>query len=126
MGGPDVPGIGFAIGMERLALIMPPVRETRPKLFLACVGEGASAFRVPLLKAFSQNNLPLLYSADPKSLKSQMRHADSLGAAYVLILAGDELQKGIILLRNMRDGSQSELPLDVASLPQRLEKLLVE
>jgi histidyl-tRNA synthetase len=126
MGGPDVPGIGFAIGMERLALLMPPVKETKPKLFLACVGEAALAFRVPMLRAFSQNNLPLLYAADPKSLKSQMRYADSLGAAYVLILAEDELQKGIILLRNMRDGSQSELPLDVTSLPQRLEKLLLE
>ena len=53
----------------------------------------------------------------PRSLKSQMKYANSLGADYVLILGDEEVGKGIVLLRNMADGSQRELPLDVEGLP---------
>jgi histidyl-tRNA synthetase len=59
----------------------------------------------------------LAYAPSATSLKSQMKYANSLGAEYVLILGEEELGKGIVLLRNMADGSQKELRLDVESLP---------
>jgi histidyl-tRNA synthetase len=52
-----------------------------------------------------------------------MKHADSLGASYALILGEEEVRKGIILARNMKDGSQKELPLDVAGLPGAVARL---
>jgi histidyl-tRNA synthetase len=127
MGGPSVPGIGFAIGMERLASLMTASGATgRPRYFLAAIGEQAAACRVQIVKAFALHDLPISYAPDPKSLKSQMRHADAIGASYVLILGEEELQKNVILVRNMQSGTQSEVPLDIATLPERLKQLLLE
>jgi histidyl-tRNA synthetase len=127
MGGPSVPGIGFAIGMERLALIMSSSQISKgPKYFLALIGDKAAAYRIPVIKALAERDIPISYSPNPKSLKSQMRHADSIGTDYVMILGEGELEKGIILVRNMRSGNQAELPLDTTSLAGRLQTLVLE
>ena len=127
MGGPSVPGIGFAVGMERLASLMGESRATgRPRYFLASVGEKATPLRIPIVRALAEHGLPISYAPDPRSLKSQMRHADAIKADYVLILGEGELERGIMLVRNMRSGAQAELPLDIATLPDRLKQLLLE
>lgn len=127
MGGPSVPGIGFAIGMERLASLMSPSEVLKgPRYFLALIGDRAVAYRIPVIKALIERDIPISYSPDPKSLKSQMRHADSIGADYAMILGEGELEKGIILVRNMRSGNQAELPLDTASLARELQTLILE
>ena len=118
MGGPSVPGCGFAIGMERLSLLLPGLPQKQaPLYFLATLGEQAGEWLIPILTAFVASDMPLAYAAPGKSLKSQMKYAHGLGADYVLILAEEELSKGIILLRDMKDGTQKELPLDAATLP---------
>lgn len=118
MGGPAVPGIGFAIGMERLSLLIPelPVKES-PLFFLATMGEEAGKYLVPILKSFVASGIRLTYAVPARSLKSQMKYADSLGADYCLILGEDEVAKGTVLLKNMNDGTQKDLPLDPESLP---------
>ncbi len=122
MGGPSVPGCGFGIGMERLALIARKQPEKRsPLYFLAAVGDDAKSWVIPLLGAFVSAGMQLAYAEPAGSLKSQMKHANSLGADYVLILAGDELARSIILVRDMKDGSQRELPLDPQALPALLK-----
>lgn len=123
MGGPSIPGIGFAIGMERLALLAGRQPEKKdPLYFLAAVGDTARTWVIPLLDAFVSARMPLAYAEPAGSLKSQMKHANSLGADYVLILAGEEVARGVILVRDMADGSQRELPLDPAALPALLKK----
>jgi histidyl-tRNA synthetase len=127
MGGPSIPGIGFAIGMERLALLMSSSQGLKkPRYFLAPIGDTAIAHRTSIIKALAEQEVAVSYSPDPKSLKSQMRHADSIGADFVMILGEGELEKGIILVRNMRSGNQTELPLDTASLARRLQGLILE
>lgn len=127
MGGPSVPGIGFAIGMERLASLMATSQALKkPRYYLALIGEKPVAFRIPIMKALVEGDVPVSYSPDPKSLKSQMRHADSIGADYAMILGDGEIEKGVILVRNMRSGKQAEIPLDVAGLVDRLEALALE
>jgi histidyl-tRNA synthetase len=117
--------IGFAVGMERLASLMKnDVMGKRPSCFFACMGEQAKAYLVPLLKAFVKEGVLLLYSYEGKSLKSQMRYADGLHADFVLILGDDEIKRGIITLRNMRDKSQQELPLDPSTLSQEMARLI--
>jgi histidyl-tRNA synthetase len=118
MGGPSVPGCGFAIGMERLSMLVPPGPfSDKPRTFLAIVGEEAEKYRIPLLKSFTHAGLPLSYAIPARSLKSQMKYAAGLGVNYVLILAGEEIAKSIIIIRDMKDGSQQELPLDPGALP---------
>ncbi len=119
MGGPSIPGTGLAIGMERLALLvreLPPGQT--PLYFLARVGEEAEAWLIPLLDAFVSSGMPLAYAQPARSLKSQLKYANSLGADYALILADEEVSKGIVLMRDMKDGTQKELPLDPAGLPR--------
>jgi histidyl-tRNA synthetase len=118
MGGPSVPGIGMAIGMERLAFLiseLPP--KEAPLYFLATVGERAEVWLIPLLEAFVSSGMPLAYAKPARSLKSQLKYANSLGADYALILADEEASRDVVLLRNMKDGVQKELPLDPAALP---------
>lgn len=127
MGGPSVPGIGFAIGMERLALLMDSSQIVKkPRYFLALVGDKTVASRIPIIKALAERDIAVSYSPDPKSLKSQMRHADSIGADYAMILGEGELEKGFMLVRDMRSGKQVELPLDIANLAERLHGLSLE
>ncbi|HEX3001671.1 MAG TPA: ATP phosphoribosyltransferase regulatory subunit, partial [Methanoregula sp.] len=123
IGGPSTPGSGFAIGMERLALLVPElVGRDRLQFFLAAVGEKASQKIVPLLKAFIQEEMPLSYTAGGRSLKSQMKYAAAIKADYVLILGDQELERGSIILRNMEDGSQRDLPLDIEHLPEEVRR----
>jgi histidyl-tRNA synthetase len=127
MGGPKTPGTGFAIGVERLALItMNESAVATPTYFFAYLGEGAKKYLVPLVKAFSDAGLSLSYSYDGRSLKSQMRYADSLNADFVFILGDDEIDKGMVVLRDMKTKVQYELLLDPSILPREAIKLSSE
>lgn len=127
MGGPKVPGTGFAIGMERLAMLAQATEGAKPPLyFLAYVGEEAKKYVVPILRAFAASGLPLRFDYEGKSLKSQMRYADGLKADFVLILGDDEISKGAVVLRNMKTKDKWELPLDASRLPQETAGLTVK
>ena len=127
MGGPKTPGTGFAIGVERLALItMNEKVLTTPTYFFAYLGEKAKQYIVPFIKSFAEAGLSLSYSYDGRSLKSQMRYADSRHADFVFILGDDEINKGIVVLRNMKTKVQYELLLDPSILPREAIKLSVE
>ena len=121
MGGPSIPGIGFAIGMERFALLIPAIPSRRQhRYFFALIGEKAEARLLPLLKAFTGAGISLSYLPGGKSLKSQMKYAGSMDVDFVLICGENEVEKNIVLLRDMKDGSQKELPLDLEKLPSLL------
>jgi histidyl-tRNA synthetase len=118
MGGPSVPGCGFAIGMERLSLLIPNLPPKGvPLYFLATVGDRAGELVIPILRSFVASGLSLAYAVPARSLKSQMKYANSLGADHVLILSDEEVSRGVILARNMQDGTQKEIPLETHSLP---------
>lgn len=127
MGGPSTPGYGFAIGVERLALLT-KMKELpkQPSYFFAYVGDRAKAYIVPMLRTFVKEGLSLSYSYEGKSLKSQMRYADSLHADFVFILGDEEIDKHIIVLRDMRKKIQFELPLEPSKLLQEVKKLITQ
>lgn len=112
LGGPDIPGIGFAIGMERLLLILPAESPpSSPPLFLSALGEEArrEAFRLSYRLNLAGVNTMVDYEG--RSLKAQMRRANKFGARYVLILGEDELRRGKVIIRDMEEKSQHEVPL---------------
>ena len=113
MGGPSIPSIGFAIGMERLTMLINPVADEQKSsvCFFAFLGQKAKSYLVPILRAFQSSGFPIRYSYDEKSLKAQMRLADSVGARFVLILGDDEIERKVIVLRDMVTREQCELPL---------------
>lgn len=125
IGGPPTPGSGFAIGVERLASLVPQSSDrTQPRFFLAAVGEKAAQETVPLLKAFVENGVSLSYSSGGRSLKSQMKYAASIKADYVLILGDQELERGSVILRNMEDGSQRDIALDIETLKEEVRRII--
>jgi len=104
LGGPDTPGIGFALGVERLVLVMDEVEAARPgvpEVFLAPLGSEAEREAMHLAHAWRRQGLRVEMSSGGKSLKSQMRLADKLGARYVLILGEDELAARALTVRDM-------------------------
>jgi histidyl-tRNA synthetase len=113
IGGKETPGIGFAIGMERLISLLPEGKGfvRYPDLFIAALGETPSKEAYRMVNQLHLEGVRAELDYEGKSLKSQMRRADKLKARYALILGEEELKQGKAVLRNMVDKSQEEIPL---------------
>ncbi len=120
LGGPALPGIGFAIGLERLVLMLADRQQETdgPQLFIAALGDVAAERAFVLMSRLQAQGLRAEMDYQGKSLKAQMRRADKLGAAHVLILGEDEIRSGQAQLKSMADGSQVAVALD--NLPSLL------
>ncbi len=113
IGGKETPGIGFAIGMERLISLLPEGKEffKYPYLFIAALGEAPSKEAYRIVNQLHLEGIRAELDYEGKSLKSQMRRADKLKARHTLILGEEELKRGRAVLRNMENKSQEEIPL---------------
>jgi len=124
LGGPSLPGIGFAIGLERLVLMKGEQRISAggPQLFIAALGEEATEQAFVLMSQLQAAGVRAEMDYLGKSLKSQMRRANKLNAVFTLILGEEELASGQAQLKDMADSSQSTVALDtlVATLTEKL------
>ena len=120
IGGPELPGVGFGIGTERIILelqnqgINPP-EVTVTDVYAARLGEEG---RLPAFRlCMDLRKLGVKADCDhmERSLKAQFRYADKIGARLIAILGGDELQRGAIRIKNMISGEEAEYPLDSAA-----------
>ncbi|UCC66883.1 MAG: histidine--tRNA ligase [Deltaproteobacteria bacterium] len=112
LGGPNIPGIGFSIGMERLLLILPEEPcPSGPSLFIAALGEVAQREAFSLSYRLNVAGVRAMMGFEGRSLKAQMRRANKFGARYVLIIGEDELREGKAILRDMEGRRQQEIPL---------------
>jgi histidyl-tRNA synthetase len=114
LGGPELPGIGFAIGLERLALMLgeQSIAPPRPELFIATLGEAATKAGFAMLTRLQRQGILVEMEYTGKSLKAQLRRADKLKTRRVLILGEDELARGVAQLRLMDESLQEEVSLD--------------
>lgn len=114
LGGPDQPGVGFAIGVDRLIeLLAGQVQglEKRAHLFIAALGVRAQDRAFQWVQDFRMKRFRTEMDLEDRSLKSQMRRADKLEASYVLIVGDRELDDGAAVLRNMTTKEQEKVPL---------------
>ncbi len=122
LGGPALPGIGFAMGVERVALLLAEQEfKKRPDLFIAALGEPAQAEAFRLMTGLQRQGVSVEIDYEGKSLKSQLRRSDKFDARFTLIIGEDELAKGRGALKNMDQGSQEEVPLTSDAVVQRLK-----
>lgn len=115
LGGPDIPGIGFAIGFERLLAMMPAADEdftVTPALFIAALGTEAQAFAYGLCNRLRLRGVQAEMDYQGKSLKSQMKRANKLKCRYTLMIGDRELAEQEAAIRDMQDGTQRTVRLD--------------
>lgn len=114
LGGPDLPGVGFAIGLERCILLMPDdiPSSVEPVIFFAMMGEAAQSAMLPLLHKARQSDLVVEWDYEGRSLKSQMRRADKLQARWVVIVGENEIEKRMATIRDMKTKEQVDVPFE--------------
>ncbi|HNS53546.1 MAG TPA: histidine--tRNA ligase [Syntrophales bacterium] len=117
LGGPESPGIGFAVGLERLVAVAPIPDEkviAAPDLFIAALGKEAQDHAFVLCNRLRMKGVLVETDYGARSLKSQMKRSDRLKCRYTLILGERELQEKKALLRDMKDSTQQPVGLDDA------------
>ena len=118
IGGIQVPGIGMAIGMERLILALEqqnlfPEVKNENQVFIATVGEKARVKGVGIVKALRKQQIHAGTAMQEKSLKSLLKQADKEKYPFVVIIGEDELQKGKAILKNMETKEQKEIGFEM-------------
>jgi len=116
LGGKPTPGVGFAAGLERIILNLkgqhldiPPL--PKPDVFIAYLGHEAKIQAMKIAAELRKAEIATIMATGDKSLKGQMRQANSLGSTNVLILGEQESRNRNVILRDMRNGEQQTIPL---------------
>lgn len=123
-GGPSTPGIGFAIGIERLLMVMESQgieikQDNQIDIFIAAIGEKAHCYAEKEVYRLRGEGISAEKDVMERSLKAQMKYADKLGAIYSMVLGDNEIDSEKAVLKNMKTGEQREISLD--SLMERLK-----
>jgi histidyl-tRNA synthetase len=127
LGGGEIPAVGGAAGVERIAELMKEKqiklpKEKKPKIFFAQIGDLAKKKSLKLIEEFREEKIPIYESIGKDSLKAQMKLADKFGVRYVLIFGQQEALNDEILLRDMETGKQKKLKLK--NLIKEVKKIL--
>jgi len=114
VGGPDMPGVGFGLGKERLLLLMDACGHDfgaapAPQIFLAWIGDDAKLYALKLLHELRGKGIRAEMDTKERNLKGQMKYANKLGAAYTAVIGSDEVESGEITLKNMSTSEQTKV-----------------
>ncbi|MDN4526270.1 histidine--tRNA ligase [Fictibacillus fluitans] len=117
IGGPATPGIGFAMSLERLLLALDAEGVTLPiedelDCYLVAMGEAAKEKAPSLLYQFRKAGLKADKDYMDKKIKAQFKAADRTNAKFVAVLGEDELANGVISVKEMETGNQTEVKLE--------------
>jgi len=117
IGGPPIPGVGFASGIERIVLTLKNQGETipdltKPTVFFAYQGETGKNLSVKLLSQLRDHGLQSIMAFGSRSLKAQLREANRKEAAFTIIIGDSEIEKGEVQIKSMKDSTQEMIPRD--------------
>lgn len=116
IGGPDEPGIGFGLGVERLLLALRNQgiqlgSSENPSFYLVAMEDGLRLEKTKLLHRLRKAGFTVETDFLNRKMKGQLKAADRSGARFALILGGEEFQKGLFLLKDLRSGVQEAFSL---------------
>lgn len=117
LGGQHTPSLGFAMGLERLMLLMEaqgcefPEAE-KPDLFIVALGEKATLKAVEIAKDMREEGFSALLDLNQRSVRAQMKYADKLGAKFNVVIGDNEVEAKTAKLKNMQTGEETEINLD--------------
>lgn len=117
LGGKHLPSLGFAMGIERLLMLMDKQGIEIPKpstcdLYVAVMGESASLKSFEIIKAVRSCGLIAETDIVGRGLRAQMKYADKIGAKFSMVLGENEIEQGKAVIKNMSSGEQTEIVLD--------------
>jgi len=117
LGGKPTPALGLAAGMERIilnlkkqAISIPPL--PRPQVFIAHIGNEAKDEAIKLAATLRRDGIGVIEAIGNKSLKAQLRQANTLGARHTVIIGEQEVKTGTVILRDMTTSQQKTIPLN--------------
>jgi len=119
LGGPEVPGVGFALGIERFLMALQAQGQLQPQarrgIQAIALGAQARTVLVPIVAELRRRrDAPTFFDYDERRLLAHLKIADRNGARYALIVGSEELAAGEIVLRDLELRSDRRLPLDAA------------
>lgn len=117
IGGPNTPGVGFGMGIERLLLTLENLgieigEKKTLDVFIVTYGEEASKYGLKIAKYLRDRGISSDVDHLSRSMKAQFKYADKVNAKFVVILGSDEINKGVYLIKDMQEGIQNEYNLD--------------
>lgn len=123
MGGQDQPGLGFAMGVERLLMVLASQQAELPEakvcdIYIAPMGEAAALKASVLCKELREEGFEAATDIVGRGLKAQMRYANKLGAKYTVVLGDSEIESGKAKLKCMANGEENEV--DINALAEAL------
>lgn len=125
-GGPETPGFGFGLGMERLLLILDKQGIALPissglDAYIAVLGQGANAAALSLTQAIRQQGFAVERDVLGRKIKAQYKSADSLGAKLLITLGETELETGLVTVKNNQ--TRQEVQVSLADLSQDFQTI---
>lgn len=117
LGGQHTPSLGFAMGLERLQLVMEAQgcefpEPSRPDLFIVAMGDKATLKAVEIAKDMRDEGYSVVYDLNGRSLRAQMKYADKINAKYNVVIGDNEVNTKSAVLKDMATGEQSEISLE--------------
>ena len=117
IGGPPTPGVGFGMGIERLLLVLEAAGIEIPKprtcdVFIAVLGQAPMVQALKTAQSLRAAGFKVLTDVMARNLKAQLKYADRSEASYTMIIGEDELAKGVVTLRNMKESTQKEIKIE--------------
>jgi histidyl-tRNA synthetase len=112
LGGASVPGAGFAIGLDRMALALRPeaiVTKGRPAAAIIALGAPALRAAMDLARELRNAEIRIEVLSPERGLKAQLRRADKIGVRHVIIIGDDELSRAVVQVRDLKASTQREL-----------------
>lgn len=117
LGGQKTPSLGFAMGLERLMLLMeaqnaPFPDASAPDLFVVALGDKATLKAVEIVKDMRAEGFTALMDLNQRSVRAQMKYADKLGAKFNIVIGDNEVENGTAKLKNMNTGEETDIALE--------------
>lgn len=129
MGGPSLPSLGFAMGLERLLLLMdaqnlPFPQDRKPDLYVVPMGDAAAVAAAKVCEQLREEGFEALTDLNGRGLKAQMKYANKIGASYTMVIGDDELAADKVSVKNMATGQQTQIAL--SNLVEDFYKITME
>jgi len=113
LGDKDIPAFGFATGVERIMMLLGEnYPKNNPDVYIAWLGENTSETALKIAESLRDNDIKVYIDYSEKGMKSHMKKADKLSVRYCIILGEDELNKGIVLLKDFSTREQKEVKIE--------------